>query len=343
MVSSDAEPYWKDCLDILFVPDGYEYHFRYQKKWIEQGVTAQQLEGKHALIVAQLREVKGGIPLHVPLRRCQIQQAVDRGAFIAITFTLGAFVSFGENPQSYVRDFDRSLRERLGTRIVDNGVGGPFVFFDSGLQVSYSLTNRLDNDWISIVSVLALSTRYQRTIFLGFRGLEDFKTREQVSYSEGAFHIRAGNTYKFRVAQYLPDSDSSGNVIERNKLTDFGSVSLDIVGGETRLLTSSQDIRGRYDELTFVFATNWSEKTAMCISKFTGTGKDSTYIPSIGLNLRVIPSRLYWGGLGLFFFGILAVAAVGILKEDETTAKVALTAIGTVLSAAGLYLAKRVL
>jgi hypothetical protein len=341
LVSSDGEPYWKDCIDILLVPNGYEYHFRYQKKWLERGITAEELNGKRALIVAQLREMVGGIPLYVPLRYCQITQSVDRGAFVAITFTLGSFVSLGADPHTSAKEFDKNLRDQLGSRIIDNGLGGPFAFRVSGLRIESSKGTRIDDDWISLVRAVALSERYHKTVFLGLRGLEDTSSKQGIDYSKGVFEIKAGSTYMFRLAQYMPDTDASGATIKRGKLTDFGCISLGISGGDMRLLTPSQDIRGKYDDLTFAFTVDWAERSAVCNSHFTGTGKDGTYIPSLSFNIRVTPSRQFWVGFGIFVIGVLSIALVSFVSEKEF--KILLTGLGAVFSAIGMYFAKRVL
>jgi len=343
LVSSDEAPYWKDCLDILFAPDGYEYHFRYQKKWFARGIVPQQLKGKNALIVAQLRQTASGSPLYVPLRKCHMFEVDDRGAFVVIRFTLISFASLGSEPHTYVKEFDRSLRERFGPDLLNNGLDGPFVALATGLRIQYAESGQLDADWTSMVQEIALSKRFHKTMFLGFRGLEDIKKKKAISYSNGVFKIKAGRTYRFKLAQYLPDRDGAGAVIERNKLTDFGHISLGIVGGDTKLLTPFQDVRGRYDDLVFDFVTEWSEKAAVCIGRFTAEVVDATHIPSLGFNIYVARSKQYWVGLGLFAVGIIAVALVGVFKEEETTAKVVLAVFGTLLSTFGLYLAKRVL
>jgi len=107
------------------------------------------------------------------------------------------------------------------------------------------------------------------------------------------------------------------------------------------LLTPSQDVRGKYDDLTFAFTVDWAERSAVSNSHFTGVGKDGTYIPSLSFNIRVTPSRQFWVGFGIFIIGVVSIALVSFVSEKEF--KILLTGLGALFSAIGMYFAKRVL
>jgi hypothetical protein len=117
LLSSTNDPYIRDVLDLLFLPSGIEYRFRYHRQWVPDEFQKKEklmsFSGAEGFVV-HIDTKKHHEDLHhgepdtyeirefIPIRKVRIREAKFFGAFVWVSFTLGDWVHFREEARTDV-------------------------------------------------------------------------------------------------------------------------------------------------------------------------------------------------------------------------------------------------
>ena len=283
LVSSNADPYWRDIPEIMARENGAGFHFRYRDEWVPKGIFANpsQLQNRVAYIV----HLDGPKPEfeYIPIRRATVTEASNFGEHLRIEFRVDGFVEY---PEHALRNGSRNpyadrILEAIKAADGRTGFNGDFLILCRMEPLPIS-ANR--GNWTRIVRELVRfptfrdgtvaasakvadgsSDKFDQhpTIFLyGWwhskgefsldsitgHAIDSDDRRPEVYDQFGRLVVRGGQTYFLRVLQYLPSTDILGTKTAPDS-SKF-PVKLDIESDENILnpVIATTMVRGKYDD-----------------------------------------------------------------------------------------------
>jgi len=279
--TSTGWPYVKDILDILFLPSGYEYRFRYRRKWvceklIDEGL--QKIVNKEGIIihtdVSKREEGLYDINDYTPIRRVIIKEIRDLDQFIWVSMKLGDWVLHEEtNSEKITNATPNKYREHVSSTFY-RADQLDFNYIDDDSEISIS-------NWYSIVSKIK---NYQthidhKSIFLkmiNFTKLDCDNAVDINSNSDCFFSLVSGSDYKMEILQHYPNDDLFQDLkikfnTEMDKITAF---------------PPQTSIHGKYDVLKFLFHTKGNPYRVFSYLNLD-LNSDQHMITSIPLNFKI--------------------------------------------------------
>lgn len=125
LLTSTEDPYFRDALDLMFLPSSIRYRFRYNRKWVSEEfklpngqfakTKVERLVGKRAIIVHILTERKNDdyrILEFLPIREALINEAIILGEFLWLNFTLGNWILYHKDVTGTgVNEYHKAFRD----------------------------------------------------------------------------------------------------------------------------------------------------------------------------------------------------------------------------------------
>lgn len=328
LVCGSTQPYVQFIPELLALPKGTNYHFRFREPWLPNDVWSNpsQLVGHHGYVV-HLNQAEGRDE-YLPIMRVWISSAIKLGEHVRIDFTVEELVQCkprntpGPNAQaSRILGMYREASAPTGPR-------GHFV-----VRVrpdSFCLQND-DANWVNIARELCRfptfiqSTGTNPTIFLrsswtlAERTLPGRKGR--MFDPGGHLQLDAGKSYRLRLLQYIPAQDANQRELQVDQSRLPVTLALDTDDDIVHSSVSSVEIRGKYDDVSLDVRCRPSVSASLTMVQVKSDAKGFV-IPRVRFdNVEVKKSPHIWmaaGGAALMLMvgslgaGIASVAHLSV-------------------------------
>lgn len=355
LLTSTTFPYIKDALDLLFLPSGLHYRFRYWKGWLPNEFLtkegAHELRGKRAIIIHinTKKEQEGVYRIleFIPIREAKIDSVRVLGEFLWVRFILGDWICYHEAAKSgELNEFHESIKKQVPQE--SREFVKKIMFFVKRFKIETipddpsGENDEVIKNWAIIASHVGKLEPHQNSIFTKFLSIKDMNTRETISPMLLDTHItgyqlNAGKVYSIDVAQYYPGQKE----IKPFNLTILTSTVITPIKGEA-------EMKGKYDLLHFVINCISSERTVNTFMAFRASPHEPYLISEPFFNIRM---KGHWGKVA----SLLLIFGIGVILTNASTqfvelmagkpvnyAVLGMAAIGTILSTFGLFLLRRV-
>lgn len=227
--SNARSQYIQDVLNILSVPNGTLYHFRYDEKWVsieQQSLRTQK--GQEVLVVfadthfqdGEERRPKDKSDYKFYSIRCGVlKDTYKEGTIVHLYFELGDFVSWNPNRVLEIVDVDNTSEQQDHSTNKLLNIPNPstdcfLAIFDGQIHLGSSADN--PQRWESIVTVLEQIPDFQRAVFYRIAALRRFK-RPYMVYIERILNSKAKEFDLIALkSQILPNK--SGYALESGRI-----------------------------------------------------------------------------------------------------------------------------
>lgn len=355
LLTSTTFPYIKDALDLLFLPSGVHYRFRYKKKWLPNEFLtkegAQRLQGKRAIII-HINTRKENKQVYrilefIPIREAKIDSVRVLGEFLWVRFTLGDWIYYHKATRSgELNEFHELLKRQVpedSRKFVKK-----IMFFVKKFRIETipddpsGQNDEVIKNWTLIASHIGKLDAHQNSIFTKILSIKDMNTRESISPMSLDTHItgyqlKAGRVYSIYVAQYYPGEKE----ITPFNLNLVASTAMAPIKGEA-------EIKGKYDLLHFIVNCTSSTKTANTFMAFRVLPRQQYLISEPFFNIRIkgewgkLASSLLIFGIGVILTNITAQFVELMAGRQVNAVVVGGAIIGTLFSTLGLILLRRI-
>lgn len=289
-----VQPYKYDAMQILTVPEGFEYRLRYDVQWVDPALRSniEGLEEKQALVIF-CDDSKNRF---VPFRWARITTAHKVGSFFYFELELGALCKYESELQAceaqvqafndtFIAFHPDKLVEKEGKKILELCV----LMSKVGQHVAAVPFEEVTN-WGNVVSVIGKAKVFEMAEFLKVLDLKDGSGRI-VKPRKGGFALSEGKTYSLRILQIVPAKPEASK-------WDPHDIELRAFSEQIKILRAHQRAVGKYDVLTYVIkvaSLSAEERTAMELSSIpVNPGQvmlSSVYVP-ITIMAPSIPAKL---------------------------------------------------
>ncbi len=314
--------YLQDVLNVLCLPPGFVYHFRYERKWVDAEIwrsvdKEESLPIKVCVIFVDRHGEREPYrePVFHPVRAGERIKVELDGDVLHVYFRLKEYARYDKDHES---DFQNLIKDRLPAHkrplTVYACMGHLLPDFYSGSEV-------LARDWQDIVSVVAQARCLEGAIFWRMdHPVKRKKNKVELSKLSDIVHLRMG--YEFDANSYYTIPISFFRPDEPTQCPD--TVSLRVKMDSDLFLTSQPallEANVRYDKLWIDLSTK--RRTSQILSSFAlalnSNADDEAYpmAPRVEFPLRIKPSRLrYVAAFGILIGG--ALIATGTAMSDIT-------------------------
>jgi hypothetical protein len=336
IIFNSIRPYAYEVNNILAVPDGFTYRFRFRHKWMPTIESPSDLVGRRGLVL--LRDFDNA--KFVPLRRIQVSNILEVGEVSYIEYVLEDIIEFDSDEQIRKRQLDE-FNERMKAAIIgyENMPGEnleKLIFLYTDL--AYGIRdrhyqgleqNRVLNSWGNLTQIISQMECFTDFDFLKVVQIIDSKG-EMVpivvrSYpNTGRFQLRSSTIYRAHVFQRaFTHREGDSSVISRRQIAIKGEP------GEVRTIQSTYSVAGKYDLYKYYFKTEPTPRTRNS-SLYIEIHRDDIILPNIDIPISVSPGRaqkLVWAasvvgftiGIALLFgadyFGRLTLLPADLLER----------------------------
>lgn len=264
MITNNINPYMYDISQILALPKGALYRFRYTERWIKEKTL--QSQSKKALIVARdFNEAK-----LYPIRYAQVNKVEQFGFIRYIEFLIGNYFTYPPNQHDInhkVNEFNHKISDYLGSeyRNIPKDDMTPLVFFIEPFpeyykaqEIEYETVEEY-KQWSQILQLLGKMESYSKFSFLKVISLKSIAgieyTCSKLKSGRRGYKISGGKTFILDVLQSLPYDPNTVEGIEKPYKIEMQT--------EEEVLPkikSTNYIVGCYDLLHFIFKSNIFKK-----------------------------------------------------------------------------------
>lgn len=353
LLTSTAFPYIRDALDLLFLPSGVHYRFRYRKKWLPDEFlvkeSVQELQGKDAIIIhihTKKEKEVNRILEFIPIRAAKIDSVRALGEFLWVRFILGDWMHYHKaHRPNELNEFHELLKKQVPDD--SREFVKKIMFFVKKFKIETipddpsGESDEAIKNWTLIAGHVGKLEPHQNSIFTKILSIKDMNTREPISpmmlnpHITG-YQLNAGRIYSLDVAQYYP-GDKEIKPFNLNILT---STIITPIKGEA-------EIKGKYDLLHFVINSTSSEKTVNTFLSFRASPHEPYLISEPFFNITVhgqwgrVASSLLIFGIGVTLTNVSTQLVELIAGKSVNPAILGMAAIGAVFSSLGLFFLRR--
>lgn len=248
LFSSDSRPqYTKDIFNVLALPNGGMYRFRYKEKYIHSNIIGDLdnsiIKGTTALIAFRTNlDVLENKHFFIPVRWALIESVQKSADFYLIDFVVQDFAVFNKEFDDNRRNFDdiNSLAKRYFT--TKDKVEAFVVKNTPNIVIAYNKANKTDDKqetmrWLKVIEALHVYPKFEKCYF--------FK----------ASIIRNGLAKICKSGVIREDGRTNIN-IDYNNFCDISNSEINIEYDECLLIPSGDKkikIECRYDSALFAF------------------------------------------------------------------------------------------
>jgi len=353
--------YKRDVLNLLFLPEGVQYRFRYREKWVPDEVFQNPsiLQNKTVLIVCYFGLQEGEDPSEFfPIRLATLEEVSKLGDILYLRYVTGKIAP--SNTTTGTKTLQGFVRDLIGSYLTGR-ILSKYVVKANDLDVDTQGDQMAA--WTSVVMSLGTLKQFQFTNFLKLLGISDQK-RDQLMPSNilGSllrrflhlkpksqvlgYQLKSGQSYRVDIMQRIP--------VEGLLLSSPIEISLQ--SSDAIVPLGSERIVGSYDklELNFTVKMTFQDRysnillTAAPGKGHTADNKGEVFdidSPEIFVQCRVrkslllTPLVLIGGGIVLTSFSesiASELSSIQILSGSATLVAISLKAVGAALVAIGV-------
>jgi hypothetical protein len=305
IIVNSIEPYCFEINNVLAMPSGFTYRFRYQRKkqgeWMPEIANPKELNNCRALVV--LRDFFVTAQL-IPIRKIYITSILIIGDIVYIEYLLEERIAFNSNPDKrdkQIEKFNQRIVTDIKTNIYPNIPGQDLknlVFF--GTDYTYDFVDdeykgdKADEDsnrWGNLIEVIGTFNNTGIEVFKDFdfikiNGITDENSNPAkliTNKNRLFFLIKNRKLYSLQFLQrtYTGRQATSAVIQPRDIVltTDANAI---------RLVTSRLNILGKYDLLKFFFSPEISslKKNTFLMLQFY-RGSEALPFPSILIPMQI--------------------------------------------------------
>lgn len=288
LLSSTASPYIKDILDLLFLPSGVRYRFRYSKEWVQADFLTKDgskvLLDKRAIIahIHTKKENEGDYKIleFIPIREAKIDDVKVLGEFLWVSFVLGDWIHYHEAQAAKLNEYHELFKKQVP--IDSREYVNKIMFSVDRFDIDTIPDDPTGDDeevlrnWTQLTRQIAGLEPHQNSIFTKMLALKDFNTKKSVSPTilgehVAGYQLGTGRVYSIDVAQYSPGERQ----IASFNLNLLVPTVITPIKGEA-------EVKGRYDILDF---DNCCETFAF--GAFHGSGRFLVQVGSLSVESAV--------------------------------------------------------
>ena len=267
LVTSRAEPYWRDIPDILALPTGAGFHFRYDLGIVPRGVLAdiRKLKGRVGCLVYLDSPVPppGGQDSfeYLPLRACEVVDAKVVGSYVRVDFVLRELVTSSTRELSGPNPNSTAILALISQAKCKVGFDGHYLIDTKGSP--FPTDDSLEN-WTNVIKELERFPTHhppKPTVFLwtqwtgtsGDDRIGRFKRKLGIGNppsfdKNGRLMMRSGEVYRLHVVQFVPSNDADGREVLLDQTKFPITLKLATDGMVIRTIVSTTVVRGAYDD-----------------------------------------------------------------------------------------------
>lgn len=353
LFTSTEPPYHKDALDILALPSGVSYRFRYALRYLPTDLqTLKQFEeiSKDAMLVhvkttpLWLSTTRADIKEHFPIREAKIIDIKFVGNFVWIEFILGDWIKYVD---SSIHEYHKLIVDVMPayqtTKLNYTVVAAPPFKYEKipeDLSLPYENSNVVKS-WSNLTDLLMKTGSHNDSIFLKFASLQQIDTQDSPTRLKP--EILGNKVYGFKMKK---NTSYRVEILQKTKKNPT-TFDLEILTNEDDItpIQKTDKIQGKYDVLDFIIRTKSLERTHrsfFLIRPEKGTASQVT-IPRLHFDLDIIVSKfrrtavIFILGTGVFISGM-----ANAIQEGHFSLELALPAvIGGVMSSIAVYLLRK--
>lgn len=336
LFSSDQSPlYAQDILNVLGMPDGQPYTFRYDERYLthELRETWDGLQDRDVVVIFSLQQqALYHDAAFIPVRRGTVATVHREGTTRFVTFRVGAYASLPappvvdgrEQPGDAVRAFTQCLRALTQTPYAASaGLGQPIPSGELAAESDPSLLFARVGSYLARTSAFA-NARFVRVLGLKLTGAADTK-RLTASQADPVFVLDAGDTYDLELFHAQPAAPSAPEAFA----VHVDGSAINTIG------RAGFDVASRYDRVTVrlaATAANALEDRATVISV---EPDEDVQGPVVRLDVRVRAGRGRAIGVATMqAVALVTVALAGALTMWPIGARIALAVVGALAAVA---------
>lgn len=345
--SNIRELYVADAVDLLAVPHGAIYQFRYQSDHVQDSARLRWnrlsggLEGVPVLVYFSVQHASNfHRAAYIPLRHGQVVDAWVEGSTYVVRFRVLGYAAFrplkpGRENFQLVQDFSEAVRTQLRPSYPDyvGEDGAARGQRRSATLGTPALAEYLDDalaEGLGFEQVVryvaaALGPQFPRIYFRLASIWKDDKTEPESLSERGCLELVAGNHYRIEVAHFQAEPPSAA------------TVTVELPVGLTLLSQGEYPVRSRYDVVPVRFFVPFRDDEQQ--GEIILAVKGSTVGASVRLPVRISPSathRVVYPALAIG--GGFVVLMPSILGSSTGAGwRLLIAAVGAVVVGAGLW------
>ncbi len=283
-------PYCFELNNVLAMPLGFNYRFRYRRFWMPSVTDPNELVGLPLLIILRIFET-GEL---VPLREATIWRISEVGDVVHIEYKLGAIVRIDDAPNQRTKQisaFTKSIESLLGE--YPNTPGADLrnlvlIAAGSAIPGEQRGPNGAD-EWGALVAFLITLKVFDGIDFvkvIGMRTLDGHNAKVATVADRRGFSLQRKTPYRLSVLQRTNvDQVGDSSVPHPRALLLTAASGLTIPFGRL-------EIRGKYDVLEFVVVTEKAEDTEVSLLWLTFDQQlEAKRCPAIEIPVRIGQSK----------------------------------------------------
>jgi len=213
-LSSGASPrYRQDILRALALPRGARLQFRYQFRWIAQGIRDQLSKGtlkKAAALIAYIDQHDNTkVPELVPCRFATITDAEEHGTTASFVLTVDDF-AYSDNLSAFNTELQSLSGGTLPRWQPDGKIAGTYWLESSAAPVTVIRSANLA-DWERIVNQIAGYEEFaSEKFFYTLQGVRRLGSSKDLIPYSGVFALDPGRHYECRIYHFQPRAAAEG-------------------------------------------------------------------------------------------------------------------------------------
>ena len=355
LITSTQKPYIKDSLDLLFLPSGVEFRFRYRQKWLPDDFKnieyLNTLKNKKALLVhIQSIKINGKYVINefIPIRLAKVYNIKFYGEILWISFILDKWVRYEERDyyigKNKLHDYMKTI-----TPLNSRDYVGDILYIVNNLNLDYIEDDIENNEeltikyWFNIVKeIMKLQEHIKlNSIFIKLISITDLKCNtflypfnllnQDNLNIPFTYELKSNTEYMIELIQYYPKGTIDKSFYYSINVDDKNIITLKERG----------IIQGRYDVLRYIIKTPKLTSNIYTYLKFSQENtSDKFTLAEPFLMLKVLGSKLLViVSLMIIFFGLIFDKIVIQLTSEQFDTNIMIySIIGGIASTIGLYL-----
>ncbi len=310
IILNSIPPYAYEVNNILSLPNGSNYRFRFRKKWMPTIKNPLDMIGQPGLII--LRNF--ATAEFMPLRRIRISDILEIGEVSYIEYTLQDIIDFdsdrerrhqqlyefNERIKVAIRGFDNNPNENL-RKLIFQDTDPAFSISDDNYEGTAE--NRVVNSWGNLLQIISEIDCFQDFDFLKVIAIVDNKGNsvpiKTYPYSDTArYRLRNNLLYRLRVFQTTFTGLSGGSSAKSGR-----RLVLQGEPGQVLMVKSTHIIAGKYDLMEFKFKTETTSRAGDSSLTLEIHRDDEQVRPNIDIPIRV---TMHWTQVLIWIVSIVA-------------------------------------
>lgn len=268
LFTSTWQPYIKDALDLLALPSGLSYRFRYDIRHLRtdlfidtEKTQLKNMNGLDAFLIHvrtkpknQTKSIYPEIIESIPIRKAKVIEAKLVGDFVWFHFLLGAWIKYSEPKSTSINPYHNTIQDILPADSKNN-LAVTAILTDRKKIDCLCSTLHEDQDavitnWSNLVSYIRSFKEHENSIFLKFlkikaSGESDVKLPTNLGDDTFGFELDSGKTFQIHILQRYYETNSEVPFFLKVNTNENHIIQI----------KSSDQIQGKYDVLRFTITS----------------------------------------------------------------------------------------